>query len=46
MHPEIPEREAAPGIFVRNYGGLDVAGFLMTHLVYGVTVGVSYAALA
>ncbi len=45
LHPEIPEREPRPGLFVKNYGSFDVAGFLMTHLAYGLVVGISYAAL-
>jgi hypothetical protein len=44
MHPEIPEREPAPGMFVKNYGTLDATGFLMTHLLYGLVVGLLYAA--
>lgn len=44
MHPDIPELEPAPGFFVNNYGRLDVVGFLMSHLAYGLVVGVSYAA--
>jgi hypothetical protein len=43
MHPEIPETEPAPGAFVKNYGALDASGFLMTHLAYGVVVGLIYA---
>lgn len=43
MHPEIPERQPAPGIFVTNYGPLDTTGFLMSHLAYGLVVGIFYA---
>jgi uncharacterized membrane protein YagU involved in acid resistance len=46
MHPEIPEREPAPGMFVKNYGGLDAMGFLMSHLLYGLVVGIIYALFA
>ena len=43
LHPELPERRPAPGAFASNYGALDMAGFLMTHLVYGLIVGILYA---
>lgn len=42
MHPEIPDRQPAPGMFVKNDGALDATGFLMSHLVYGLVVGVVY----
>ena len=45
-HPDIPEQRAAPGAFAKNFGGPDVAGFLIGHLAYGVTVGILYAWLA
>ncbi|MDP8905110.1 MAG: hypothetical protein M3N29_07325 [Chloroflexota bacterium] len=45
MHPEIPDREPDPGAFALKFGVPDVPGFLMTHLAYGVVVGVAYAAL-
>lgn len=42
-HPDIPGKRFAPGAFVKNFGGPDVAGFLIGHLVYGVTVSIVYA---
>jgi hypothetical protein len=44
MHPEIPEEQPRPGMFVKNYGGVDVLGFLTTHLAYGVVVALVYQA--
>ncbi len=43
MHPEIPEERPAPGAFATSYGMDDAAGFLMTHVLYGLTVGLLYA---
>jgi hypothetical protein len=43
MHPEIPEQRPAPGAFAKNFGMVDVMGFLMGHLVYGLLVGILYA---
>jgi hypothetical protein len=43
MHPEMPERVPAPGAYVRSFGPLDMGGFLMGHLLYGLAVGVFYA---
>lgn len=45
MHPEIPERQPAPGLFVKNFGMPDMPGFLMGHLLYGLTFGIAYAYL-
>ncbi len=42
MHPEIPERRPAPGSFAVNFGAVDVMGFVMSHLVYGLRVGILY----
>ncbi len=46
MHPEIPEKRPAPGLFVNNYGTTDMLGFLMAHLVYGFLVGILYPVFA
>lgn len=43
MHPEIPERLPAPGAFAKNFGTSDILGFLMGHLLYGISVGILYA---
>ncbi len=45
MHPEIPEQRPAPGAFASHFGAVDVAGFLMSHLVYGLLVGILYGYL-
>ncbi len=42
MHPEIPENQPAPGLFVKNFGMPDAPGFLMGHLLYGLTFGILY----
>lgn len=38
-------RIAAPGPFGRNYGAMTPVGLLMGHLVYGLVLGLTYAAL-
>ena len=43
IHPEVPERRPAPGMFVSNFGSSDVAAFLVGHLLYGLVSGVTYA---
>ena len=43
MHPELPEKRRVPGAFATSYGPVDVAGFLMSHLVFGLIVGILYA---
>ena len=46
VHPRIRSGEVgAPGIFVKNYPGMTVMGFLMLHLIYGLLVGVVYDSL-
>ena len=45
-HPEIPGERFAPGVFVKNFGGPDVAGFFIGHVTYGVIVAITYAWLA
>lgn len=45
LHPRMPEREPKPGLLVKNYGAVDVAGFLLAHLAHGLVVGFFYAAL-
>ncbi len=45
-HPEIAGEREAAGMFVKNFGGPDVAGFLVGHVPYGITVAIAYAWLA
>lgn len=45
MHPEIPEERPARGAFAARFGSVDVAGFLMSLLVYGLLVGIIYGYL-
>ncbi len=45
-HPEIAGEREAAGMFVKNFGGPDVAGFLVGHVAYGITVAIAYAWLA
>jgi hypothetical protein len=35
-----------PGLFGRNYGAMTPAGFIMTHIAYGLVVGLDYWWLA
>ena len=42
IRPEVGEGLPAPGMFVKNYGMPDIPGFLMSHLAYGVAVGIAY----
>jgi hypothetical protein len=45
LHPEIPEGRGAPGPFAVNYGALEVAAFIASHLAYGLVFAISYALL-
>ncbi len=45
LHPGMPERVAAPGVFYWRYGALDVVTFLGGHLVFGALVGLVFGAL-
>lgn len=42
LHPGIPSRLAAPGVFYRHYGRRDVITFCVGHLVFGVVAGIVY----
>ena len=47
MHPVIRSGEMpAPGPFVKNLPMMNVMGFLMVHVIYGLVVGRLYQALA
>ena len=47
MHPVIRSGEMpAPGAFVKNLPMMNVMGFLMVHVIYGLVVGGLYQALA
>ena len=47
MHLGIRRGEIeAPGLFVKNYPAMMVAGFLMLHLIYGLLVGTVSEGLA
>lgn len=45
LHPDIPERLQAPGVFYRHYGARDALTFCVGHLIFGVVAGVAYALL-
>lgn len=45
LHPQMPHRVAAPGVFYRHYGRRDVVTFVAGHLWFGVLAGTVYAAL-
>lgn len=45
LHPGIPDRVAAPGVFYRHYGRRDVITFCVGHLIFGIVTGTVYAAL-
>jgi hypothetical protein len=45
IHPEITEREPAPGAFARYFGGGDIVAFLVQHLAYGVVTATTYGLL-
>ena len=46
MHPLIRKGEmGAPGAFALNYRSMTAVGFLMLHVLFGILVGASYAAL-
>ena len=36
LHPEIPERQPAPGVFAARFGLSDAAAFLAAHLAYAL----------
>ena len=47
MHPVVRSGEMmAPGPFVKNLPMMNVMGFLMVHVIYGLVVGGLYQALA
>ena len=47
MHPVIRSGDMmAPGAFVKNLPMMNVMGFLMVHVIYGLVVGGLYQALA
>lgn len=47
MHPVIKAGDMdAPGAFAKNLPMLNIMGFLMAHLIFGLVVGVVYEALA
>lgn len=43
LHPDIPDRLPAPGVFYRHYGRWDVMTFCGGHLVFGAVAGTVYA---
>ena len=47
VHPMMRSGEMqAPGVLVKNFPSMTVAGFLMMHVMYGLLVGVLYEAWA
>jgi hypothetical protein len=44
LHPEIPEQRPGPGVFLMHFGALEGIIFLIGHVLYGVVVGILYAA--
>jgi hypothetical protein len=45
LHPDIPERLKAPGVFYRHYGVRDAITFCVGHLLFGAVAGTTYALL-
>lgn len=45
LHPDIPTRLAAPGVFYRHYGRRDVITFCLGHLIFGAVAGPIYVVL-
>lgn len=45
LHPDMPERVPAPGVFYRHYGRHDVVQFVVGHLWFGLVAGALYALL-
>ena len=45
MHPEIPERQPAPGAFLRHFGVPSVPVFFIGHVMYGVVFAILYGTL-
>ncbi len=45
LHPDIPERLPAPGVFYRHYGARDVVTFCLGHLIFGAVAGTTYGLL-
>lgn len=45
LHPDIPDRLAAPGVFYRHYGVRDVLTFCVGHLIFGAVAGTTYVLL-
>lgn len=45
LHPAVPEKLPAPGVFYRHYGRRDVLTFCIGHLVFGAVAGTAYTVL-
>ncbi len=45
LHPDMPQRIPAPGVFYRHYGRHDVVQFVVGHLWFGLLAGALYAVL-
>lgn len=45
LHPDIPTRLAAPGVFYRHYGRRDVMTFCLGHLIFGAVASTVYVVL-
>lgn len=45
LHPDIPERLPAPGVFYRHYGVRDMVTFCVGHLIFGAVAGTIYVLL-
>jgi hypothetical protein len=45
MHPEIPERQPAPGAFLHHFGVPSMPVFFVGHVMYGGVVAVLYGTL-
>lgn len=45
LHPGIPGRIPAPGVFYRHYGRRDVITFCAGHLIFGLIAGTLYPVL-
>lgn len=43
LHPDIPDRLPAPGVFYRHYGTRDAVTFCLGHLIFGAVAGTTYA---
>lgn len=45
LHPDIPQRLPAPGVFYRHWGRRDAVTFCGGHLIFGAVAGTTYAVL-